>query len=515
MALMTDDVDFSPVAYVHTQELRLHPTSIMRRKTHPSSAASVSAAAFVLDNPTQPFAKRSRGIDEVPWERKPWEHPSLMGEFDVGLAGFEGFAEASLLPPPPLSPVEGAPVLVLAKEDPGFDWLSTAVPATAPGASTPMEQDSPVPERPEPLVPASEKGTAAMLEDDVWSLHWPDPVLPPPTLPAAAERPLPSLTLPVLSITPLSLVLPTVLPPLSNATVPPPPANPWLPFWQDLARFLQERWLRVMDVSPPAGWLHYVTSQWQPCAEPDDAVLDQWARGVFPVATHPPAPATPPPSLSVSASDALVLPEGWFCLWSDMSALRRWHAFWCIEARIAVERELDEPLLPAWSFQFLLVALLWGSEVMRSRAWALLQTLGDLTRWHDASVFSGGFLRREMVRYLQSEATLPSELTQCLTRMWPQTHAVAFYEQVENWRTDQYWVSPHVPGLQGCRPEDFERPEFKLKSCLFQAVERVQGDDVWLKYHGCPRPLPRKLASIKQPRVLAAVHAWQRAHVTQ
>lgn len=313
--------------------------------------------------------------------------------------------------------------------------------------------------------------------------------------------------------------------PLSAADLPPPTpmevlrtgvnnlhlSSEWTTFWTDLAEFFTLKMGSVLPASPPQGWREYICQHWQPSSEPDDHHLEELARGNFVLPTIW-SPEVAPTKLSVSASESNTLPEGWFCLWDDMSALRRWQCFFSVRNLVENELRQSEPFLPAWSFQFLLVALLRGSALLRQASQALLQRLPDLARWHDVYVFSGGFLRRELVNHLRAGRVVPVCLMDTLALMWPQTHAVAFYEQVENWHTDHAILGPVFSALQGCSPSDFDLPHFQLKSHLLAGVDRIQGEDVYFRYHGCPRSLPKKLASIKQPRLLAAVQHWQQQH---
>ncbi len=180
-----------------------------------------------------------------------------------------------------------------------------------------------------------------------------------------------------------------------------------------------------------------------------------------------------------------------------------------------METELQnpEPFLPAWSFQFLLVALFRGSDLLQQSAQELLQRLSDFPRWVDVYVFSGGFLRRELVNYLRAGCVVPSILLDTLTRMWPHTHAVAFYEQVENWHTDHEVLGVVFPSLQACVPADFDN--IQLQSHILAGVDRIQGDEVYFRYHGCPRSLPKKLATLKNPRLLATLAAWRQQQPQQ
>lgn len=297
-------------------------------------------------------------------------------------------------------------------------------------------------------------------------------------------------------------------------TMPVAPACPSaLPgFTAELCRVLEH----VSQLLPPpttfGTWSAYLAHM-QLTGEPDDALLARWAHGDFPTLSMGLGAATYL-HVALPANDRDVLPDNWYVMWHDMTPLTRLYSLWCVQVK--VEQELAgplEPLLEAWSMQFLIVILLRGDEGLRTLARRLLVRMGDLARWHSRYVFSGGFLRHELFTLLSDAPHLASaEAVEYITRLMHSSDGVAFFEQVENWDTQHALLSACVPALQRYTRADFARHELAIKSRVFEHLVGVIDDEVVLKYRGCPMVVRKKMAELKHPRLLAALQQWRMLH---
>lgn len=277
--------------------------------------------------------------------------------------------------------------------------------------------------------------------------------------------------------------------------------SPLAKFHHELAALLVH--LSPLLKPPPlSSWLNFLNDQ-NLCGEPSERTLDQWLQGNFSAPTETITVAR----VSVPSNDQLTLPEGWYLLWDEMTPLTRLYALRCLQRTIEQELSQNEPLLSAWNLQFLVVTLLRGSEWWQQQARLLWQSLGQLGRWHGRSVFGGGFLRRELVRCCTA-GPVASEVLSWVEKLLENSDPVAFFEQVENWDQQHAALALQVAGLRACQRLDFDQPQFKVTTGFFERIERVQGDDVYLKYHGCPRLVVKKQSEIKQPKLRTALAAF-------
>ena len=270
----------------------------------------------------------------------------------------------------------------------------------------------------------------------------------------------------------------------------------------------------IFTVPQGESWREYLERVHSP-GEPDEATLERWAMGDV----AGPFSAVAERAVPYAAWDvgALAVPTGWYCQqWDDLTPLWRVYAYACVAAN--VEEELvapdlaeEEPYLPTWSFQFLLVALLGAPDFLRTRVRALLARMGNLRRWHNRYVFSGGFLRESLRS--GTHARVPDDVRSVWDVVWQGSDGVAFYEHVQNFDTQHAVLQERWPVLKTVQRGLFDDARYKIDMRLLEGVDRVTSTKVYVKYRGCPEVAETSLACLpREDPLWAKIHHWQQTH---
>jgi hypothetical protein len=195
--------------------------------------------------------------------------------------------------------------------------------------------------------------------------------------------------------------------------------------------------------------------------------------------------------------------------WHQMTNFQRYYYLYCTTKRIEEEKSQDDPYLDPWSFQYLVLCMLFGSDYIFEKAHTLLKSL-NLNIWCSEYLYSGGLVRQGMLTAMSYSATnydhrrLLSVLDVVLGTIQDQQDAskigywVAFFEQRENLEQFQRGLYTYVQeNKENQRFNNLQETlnqiplvEFttrKMKQGVFKCVRSVQNGMVELEYHGCPK----------------------------
>jgi hypothetical protein len=258
--------------------------------------------------------------------------------------------------------------------------------------------------------------------------------------------------------------------------------------------------------------------------EPSATQIIQWLQGDF--GDHSELNKSlwsAPCALLFSTFPDDVIPDGVLrqhLSWLDMTVLQRYYYLYCISKIVDQERQMDDPLIEPWCFQFLLVGILHGEPLFRQVAQKILQDI-DLKTWCSKDIFCGGLVRNSLIRYwcLREHIYTPREVSEkVVVQVILQTMEqkictwTGFFEQEENYQEFQKQLVATMPSeakesypyltqlADALKQVSFAG--YKMQIGMFQCIRSIHDDMVELQYHGCPRAIWVQQNKISDPYIL-------------